>query len=231
MTKTLRTAVLATITAICGTAALYGLSQLVGQHQKHEVWLYFLYEGLALCLTGLAVVTMWFITGRKLHFLRRGNMNAHATAIPLLRVTPQNRWRSIGVNFTIAIALLSGAYLVFTEWAQLPQVRFEAWVFALIAAIPLAALNSLNEEVITRWTISVGFSGDVAKYSPWVSAIIFGTLHFFGTPGGIIAALISGFLAWIAARSIRDTKGIGWAWTMHFVQDIVIFTLTIGLFF
>lgn len=230
MTTTLRTAVLATATAIAGAASLYGLSELIGQHHKDNVWLYFVYQFAALALMLLSILVMYFVTGKNLHFLGKGNMNAPATAIPLLRVTSRDSWRTIGITFTVVISLLSASYLLVTEWAGLGKVEFSAWLLAFLVAIPLAAMNALNEEVITRWTISVGFSGDVAKYSPWVSATIFGTLHFFGTPGGIVAGLIAGFLAWIAARSIRDTRGIGWAWTMHFVQDIFIFTLTIGLF-
>lgn len=41
---------------------------------------------------------------------------------------------------------------------------------------------------------------------------------------------MAGFLAWLLARAIQDTGGIGWAWMIHFSQDVLIFTVTIALF-
>jgi hypothetical protein len=60
--------------------------------------------------------------------------------------------------------------------------------------------------------------------------VVFGTVHYFGIPGGPTGALMAGFLAWLATRSILDTRGIGWAWLLHFVQDVLIFTVTLSLF-
>jgi hypothetical protein len=36
---------------------------------------------------------------------------------------------------------------------------------------------------------------------------------------------MAGFLGLIAAQSIFDTSGIGWAWAIHFVQDVPIITM------
>ncbi|MBU3995487.1 MAG: hypothetical protein KKF42_06900, partial [Actinobacteria bacterium] len=60
--------------------------------------------------------------------------------------------------------------------------------------------------------------------------VIFGAAHYFGIPGGPVGSIMAGFLAWFATRSIQDTRGIGWSWLLHFLQDMLIFTVTISLF-
>jgi uncharacterized protein len=39
---------------------------------------------------------------------------------------------------------------------------------------------------------------------------------------------LAGFLGWLLAKSIVETRGIFWAWFIHFLQDVIIFT---GFFF
>lgn len=48
-----------------------------------------------------------------------------------------------------------------------------------------------------------------------LSGLIFGIPHHFGTPGGILGAAM--------AKSVMETRGIFWAWFIHFLQDVVIF--------
>jgi hypothetical protein len=40
---------------------------------------------------------------------------------------------------------------------------------------------------------------------------------------------MAGFLGWLLARSVVDTQGMFWAWFLHFLQDVVIFTAMILL--
>jgi hypothetical protein len=32
-------------------------------------------------------------------------------------------------------------------------------------------------------------------------------------------------LGWLLARSVMDTRGMGWAWFIHFLQDVVIISV------
>jgi len=38
---------------------------------------------------------------------------------------------------------------------------------------------------------------------------------------------MAGFLGWLLARSVVDTRGVFWAWFLHFLQDVVIFTAVV----
>jgi membrane protease YdiL (CAAX protease family) len=87
-----------------------------------------------------------------------------------------------------------------------------------------AATNAWTEEILSRFVIVAGLHG---KLSPdaicWISSIIFGLGHFFGTPNGIFGVIASGILGWLLAKSVFETKSLGWALLIHFLQDVVIF--------
>jgi len=59
---------------------------------------------------------------------------------------------------------------------------------------------------------------------------VFGSVHYYGIPGGPVGSIMAGFLAWLGTRSIQDTRGIGWAWLLRFLQDVLIFFVTISVF-
>ena len=47
----------------------------------------------------------------------------------------------------------------------------------------------------------------------------FGIVRFCG----IIGVLLAWFPSWILARSMLETRGLTWAWFIHFVQDELVF--------
>ena len=57
-----------------------------------------------------------------------------------------------------------------------------------------------------------------------ISGVVFGAPHYFGMPSGVVGALMAGFLGWLLAMSLVETQGLFLAWTIHFVQDVVIIT-------
>jgi len=60
-------------------------------------------------------------------------------------------------------------------------------------------------------------------------AVYFGVGHFYGVPYGVIGVLMAAFLGWILGKSMLETRGLWWAWLIHFVQDVLIFAfLAIG---
>jgi membrane protease YdiL (CAAX protease family) len=70
-----------------------------------------------------------------------------------------------------------------------------------------AATNAWSEEIISRFVIVAGLYG---KLSPsvicWISAVIFGGPHFFGTPSGIFGVMMAGLMGWILAKSMLEQK-------------------------
>lgn len=223
-------AVISVLIAVTGTGSLLSFSLLIDQQRKQDVGLYFLYQLITLGISLLVILAMWLVAGRKLQFLRRGDMSAPAKPVKLLGISEKDNWKRIGITFVVGISAVTLGFLLISYGANLGTISVSSWLLAFVVAIPLSVMNAFNEEIITRWSIAEGFSGKLARYAPWVSAAIFGSVHYFGIPGGLVGSLMAGFLAWFATRSIQDTKGIGWAWVIHFVQDILILTITIAMF-
>ena len=97
--------------------------------------------------------------------------------------------------------------------------------FVLIA-LPLSAMNALTEELIFRAAIMqsmIHVAGPIIVAI--LSGLLFGIPHYFGNPGKLPGVVMATFLGVIAAQSVFDTGGLGWAWIMHFVQDIPIITM------
>jgi membrane protease YdiL (CAAX protease family) len=87
-----------------------------------------------------------------------------------------------------------------------------------------AALNAFNEEMTYRSPVlatlePVGGS----KQALWTAAYFFGIAHYFGTPGGLLGGILSIFMGWILGRGMVETRGLLWAWWIHFLADIAIF--------
>jgi hypothetical protein len=216
--------------AVLGTLSLLLMSVLIDQKNQHKLELFFLYQLISLGVSGIVIVGVWMLNDRKLNFFRVGSWRAPATPVKILGITANDNWRKIGFTFAMVISGVTLMFMIINTYEDLGNITPAAWMLGLACAIPLSAVNAFNEEIITRWSIAEGFTGSFAKYAPWVSAVIFGSVHYFGTPGGLIGSLMAGFLGWFLVRSIQDTKGLGWAWVIHFLQDIIILTITLALF-
>ncbi|MFH0850449.1 MAG: hypothetical protein V1924_05870 [Candidatus Bathyarchaeota archaeon] len=44
------------------------------------------------------------------------------------------------------------------------------------------------------------------------------------TFAAIFCAGTLGFLGWFLGKSMQETGGFAWAWLIHFLQDVIIFT-------
>jgi membrane protease YdiL (CAAX protease family) len=55
-----------------------------------------------------------------------------------------------------------------------------------------------------------------------VSAVLFGLPHLAGMPSGLLGATMAGVLGLVLAKSLYETNGFFWAWTIHFIQDVII---------
>lgn len=230
MNKHIKATLLPIAIALVGTGALLALTALIGQQARQEIAPYFIYQLITLGVSGVVIAIMYVAKGRRFDYLRVGVLRAEAKPIKPLGIKEGESWLAVGGTFIVIITVVTGIFLFLGYREQLAGVGMNSWVLALLIALPLSAINSFNEEIITRWTIVEGLIGKLARYAPWISALIFGVVHYFGVPGGVVGSVMAGFLAWLLARSIQDTKGVGWAWLIHFCQDVLIFTVTIAVF-
>lgn len=92
-----------------------------------------------------------------------------------------------------------------------------------------AAINALTEELTYRAPMLATLEPVVGdRTAVRLAAVFFGLAHYFGTPGGLIGAGLSIFMGVILGKAMVETRGLFWAWWIHFLADVVIFTF-IGL--
>lgn len=159
------------------------------------------------------------------HF-KKGNTAAHIQPEKWVGINPKphENWKHFGRNFSIVITAVT-TFIVFFQVIKQVEIQRFNWLKYLPFILIFSLINSFVEEMITRLGVVVSLKNSISdNIIPFFSAGLFGTVHFWGTPGGIFGILFAGFLGWFLAKSIIETKGIYWAWLIHFLQDVVIFS-------
>lgn len=155
-------------------------------------------------------------------FLRIGELDAPAKPEGILWFRQPIPWTRLGPQLLIifGIALPIFLFISFRPAAeQLARVwRFLPWAFAT------AAVNAANEEFQFRCVPLAHLRHALPqKETLWLTAAFFGLGHYFGQPSGPIGVVMAAVAGWIWAKSMLETRGAGWAFGIHLVQDIVIF--------
>jgi len=180
-------------------------------------------QGLNLVVTLVMVATLLALTrDRRAFFLAKGDPGAPAAPIPWMGVGEGTRWSTLGPILSVAI---TGGTLAFLVLSGTPSVEVLARAIPFIPVVlACAALNAFSEEV----TYKAGFLAVLlepvgTRNALRMVAAYFGLAHFYGVPYGIVGVALAWFLGWILARSMLETRGLWWAWWIHFLQDVAIF--------
>ena len=191
-----------------------------------------LYQSITLFITIVFLFVLW-LTKRKTfqEYFRKGNLSADILPEPLMGIKPKasENWIHLGRNFSIVISIVT-AIVIYFQLIGGNGISIGNILSVLPFSIIFALSNSFVEESITRLGIVVVLK-DVLKDRtiPLVSALLFGSVHYWGSPGGILGVLVSGFLGWFLTKSILETKGVFWAWWIHFLQDVIIISVILSM--
>jgi membrane protease YdiL (CAAX protease family) len=100
----------------------------------------------------------------------------------------------------------------------------------LPAVLLAAAMNAFYEEMTFKASFLSVLEGPAGKQQALLlMAAFFGIMHFYGIPYGVVGVLMATFLGWLLGKSMLETRGLFWAWFIHFIQDVLIFAfLAIG---
>jgi hypothetical protein len=172
----------------------------------------------------LAVIVALFVLkrDRRAFYLARGDLSAPAEPVSWLAIRPGDRWNTVGRNLAFFISLGTLAFLVISGR---PSIDIAARALPLLPVVLVAAaLNAFNEEVTYKASLLSVLVGPVgSRQALRMVAAYFGIAHFYGIPYGIVGVALAWFLGWILARSMLETRGLAWAWFIHFLQDVLIF--------
>lgn len=161
-------------------------------------------------------------------FLVKGNTRASVEPVKWLGIKDGERWNKLGRLFTVFISLGTLAFLVI---AGRPPLNILMRVLPFLPAILIAAaLNAFNEEMTYKASFLSVLEGSVGRQPAlWLMAANFGLGHYYGVPYGIVGVIMATFLGWFLGKSMLETRGLWWAWFIHFWQDVWIFLfLAIG---
>jgi len=209
----------------------------VDQLPFYQAWLnhpsfnvYMLAEQSLRLLVTLAIIVVLFILKKhaSAFFLVKGNTIAPVEPVKWMGIKQGERWNNLGPLFAL---IISSGTLAFLILAGRPPLNLVVQALPFLPAILIAAaLNAFNEEMTYKASFLSVLEDIVGKHqSLWLMAAYFGLGHFYGIPYGVIGVLMAGFLGWFLGKSMLETRGLWWAWFIHFWQDVLIFSfLAIG---
>ena len=155
-----------------------------------------------------------------------GQISAPAVPVPAIDLQEES-WLQLGGRFALIISGVTFVviYLQLIKGNKIQKKNLRIFIWVLVFSL----MNAFTEEMVPRFSVVALLDGLIPlSYVYLISALIFGSVHYFGMPGKIPGVLMAGFLGWLLAKSIGETQGFFWAWLIHFLQDVIIFT---GLFF
>lgn len=171
----------------------------------------------------LLVLVMLALTRRfERFFLVKGNLSAEAAPIPGIMSRPSS-WRVLGP--AIAGAMCLGLLVFIVAFGSLPALSSLSQVLPLLPFILLfAASNAFGEEMIYRAPWLGALEAPVgAAQALLITAVYFGIAHYYGVPYGVLGVVMAFIPGWLMGKAILETRGLFWAWFIHWCMDIVVF--------
>jgi hypothetical protein len=186
-------------------------------------------QSLRLLVTLLIIAVLFVIKKQAgVFFLVKGDTSAPVEPIKWMGIKQGERWNTVGRNFALILSLGTLTFLIL---AGRPPLDIVTRALPFLPAVLLAAaLNAFNEEMTYKASF-LSMLEDVVgrRHALWLMAAYFGIGHFYGIPYGVIGVIMAGFLGWFLGKSMLETRGLWWAWFIHFLQDVLIFAfLAIG---
>jgi membrane protease YdiL (CAAX protease family) len=155
-------------------------------------------------------------------YLAVGDLRATATPTRLKIPHKPEPWTTFGRNY----AIISVGLLLFFLIPALKPSLANFTVGLLLFAAVCAAMNSFAEEFLYRSALIpqvlplFGKGATLMLVPAW-----FGLAHYFGVPNGLTGVLLAGIGGWFFAKSMIETRGIAWAWFLHFLADFTVYLL------
>ncbi len=172
----------------------------------------------------VVIVALWLMKRhRAAFFLTKGQLDAPIQPVRWLGIKAGESWRTFGWIITGIAAL---GTLGASAYGLPLSLSVVTRALPLVpAGILFAAINAFNEETYYRATLLSTLHEVVGtNHTLLLNAVFFGMAHYlYGSPPGVLGFLMTAFLGWLLGKSILETKGVAWAWFMHFVMDVIVF--------
>lgn len=138
-------------------------------------------------------------------------------------ISANTPWKKLGWQIALLISLGTLTILWVIERPSLQQ--FSNIVPMLPMILLLALIYAFSEELTYRSALLAPLFPVIGKrQSMLITSTIFALGHFYSFPNSIVGVLISFILGYFLSKSMLETKGFCWAWFIHFLQTVVIFS-------
>lgn len=186
-----------------------------------------------LCLVSVSMFSLastYFLNSDNFtNYFSPGNITADCEELKIFVIKKGDSWLKTGLSLSIFISLAT-AFFLFSELKKAP-VDWSLLQNGMWWILLFSLTNSFAEEVIYRLGVVSPLRGLLSPITIFmISAILFGIPHLAGMPSGIIGAMMAGILGFVLAKSLYETNGLFWAWIIHFLQDVIIFSALYLLF-
>ena len=173
----------------------------------------------------ILILRFGFGFSRRYLFLQKGQPKSLSPALPYIGWKKPKSWGTFGRNLAIIITVITGLVLFLGADLSDMNLTKQNLPISIIVALFLAIANSFSEEVSYRNALLNPLVDIVGRdHAMFITAVLFGLAHYQGVPSGLLGVVLSSILGFLLAKSMLDTKGMYWAWMIHFLQDILIFT-------
>ncbi len=157
---------------------------------------------------------------RRDFYLAIGDLNAAAEPSPRGIPRKPESWRKFGRNY----ALISVGLLLLFMIPSFQPSPSKLSISLVLFTVLCAAMNAFAEEFLYRSALLpqvlplLGKNASLLLVPLW-----FGLAHYFGVPNGITGVIITAIGGWFFAKSMIETRGMGWAWFLHFLADFTVY--------
>ncbi|MCZ7544241.1 MAG: CPBP family intramembrane metalloprotease [Anaerolineae bacterium] len=186
----------------------------------------FAFLGERLLRLGAALVMLLALLGmglkRRDFFLTVGNLRAVAEPERWGIPRKPETWPGFGGRYALIIAVLLLLFMIPGLNLSLDNLSAGLVLFAALCAV----INAFAEEFLYRSALLpqvLPFFGKGASLI--LVAAWFGLGHYFGMPSGVTGVLLTTIGGWIFAKSMVETRGMGWPLFLHFVSDFTIYVV------
>ncbi len=153
--------------------------------------------------------------------------DGEATADPdLVTLFRQPSWRRLGPFWAVGVSIGTSAAMWFAIQPDAAALARLLPVFPVV--LVLAATNAFNEEFLFRNVPLAALPTRLGKRQVLLlTAACFGLEHYYGNPPGASGVLLAAFLGYVLGKSMLETGGSRWAWLIHWLQDVIIFSFLV----
>lgn len=179
------------------------------------------YQPILLLVVLVSLFTSYFLSKTQFKtYFKIGNLAAKAESLKIFGIKKGDSWVKTGLTLSIVISLVTAIFMIL-------QIKSAVDLLELLKLLPWILLfsttNAFGEEVVFRLGIVSPLTDSIKPSTIYlISSVLFGVPHLAGMPDGLVGTFMAGILGFVLAKSVYETKGLFWAWWIHFLQDVVI---------